>query len=180
MKILIFGASGSGATTLGRELAITLGYVHLDSDEYYWKLTEPPYQEKIPREERIRRLTEDFSNNQNVVLSGSLVSWGPYWHTAFDLAVFLYLPPAIRMARLEIREAERNKNRAKTALTEAITREFLDYVRQYDEPDFTGRSLTVHNQWIKLLGCPVLRIERDIPLTEKVDWVQNKIQQLKS
>ena len=42
MKILIFGVSGSGATTLGRELGKLIQYVHLDSDDYYWKKTEPP------------------------------------------------------------------------------------------------------------------------------------------
>jgi adenylate kinase family enzyme len=176
MKIVIFGASGSGATTLGKELGKLIQYVHLDSDDYYWKMTEPPYQEKIPLEERIHSLITDFSKNQNVILSGSLVSWGPFWHTAFDLAVFLYLPPAIRMARLQKRELERNKDRLQTSLTETITREFMDYVRHYDNPDFTGRSLTIHNQWIKLLSCPVLRIEGDVPFDNRMEIILNKIQ----
>ena len=132
MKLLIFGASGSGTTTLGRELGEAIHCIHLDSDDYYWKQTEPPYQEKNPFTERVRHLTTDVEKHQNVIVSGSLVSWGPYWHTAFDLAVFLYLPPLIRMARLEQRESERNKDRPKTLLTESISKEFMDYVKQYD------------------------------------------------
>ena len=160
------------------ELGKLIQYVHLDSDDYYWKKTEPPYQEKIPVEDRIQRLTADVSTTQNVIVSGSLVNWGPYWRNTFDLTVFLYLPPAIRMARLEKRESKRNKYRLQNALTETITWEFMDYVQQYDDPDFTGRSLTVHNQWIKLLSCPVLRIEGDVPFKKRIDSILNKIQPL--
>jgi len=33
--IMVFGASGSGTTTLGRELAQILGFAHLDIDDYF-------------------------------------------------------------------------------------------------------------------------------------------------
>ncbi|MDZ4710238.1 MAG: AAA family ATPase [Saprospiraceae bacterium] len=178
MKLLIFGASGSGTTTLGMELGKRIQYIHLDADDYYWKQTDPPYQEKRPVADRIKHLTADAAKYQHVILSGSLVSWGPYWHTAFSLAVFLYLPLSTRMARLEKRESERNKDRPNTGVTESRTREFMDYVRQYDDPDFTGRSLAVHNQWIKLLNCPVLRIEGEIPLNERIDLVLYEIRRL--
>ncbi|BDD11489.1 hypothetical protein FUAX_39210 (plasmid) [Fulvitalea axinellae] len=42
MKILIFGASGSGTTTLGKEIAKRAKFTHLDADDYYWKPTNPP------------------------------------------------------------------------------------------------------------------------------------------
>ena len=32
--IIIFGAAGSGKTTLGRELAGRLGFLHIDIDDY--------------------------------------------------------------------------------------------------------------------------------------------------
>lgn len=37
MNIHIFGASGSGATTLGRFLAVQLNVPCFDSDDYFWK-----------------------------------------------------------------------------------------------------------------------------------------------
>ena len=40
MKILIFGASGSGTTTLGKEIEKITDFTHLDVDDYYWKKTE--------------------------------------------------------------------------------------------------------------------------------------------
>lgn len=42
-RIHIFGASGSGATTLGRELSQHLPHVNFDGDDYFWieKFSEP-------------------------------------------------------------------------------------------------------------------------------------------
>ena len=48
MNILIFGASGSGITTLGKELEKHTDFVHLDVDDYYWEQTLPPFLEKVP------------------------------------------------------------------------------------------------------------------------------------
>jgi adenylate kinase family enzyme len=37
MKVLIFAASGSGTTTLGKEIEKRTNFKHLDVDTYYWK-----------------------------------------------------------------------------------------------------------------------------------------------
>ena len=107
MKILLFGASGSGATTLGKEIEKVTDFVHLDVDDYYWKKTMPPFQEKISLNERNENLRVDFIKNNNVIISGSMVSWGKEWETSFDLAVFIHLNNDIRMERLKKREFER-------------------------------------------------------------------------
>jgi adenylate kinase family enzyme len=36
MRICVFGASGSGMTTLGRALASDLELAFLDSDDFFW------------------------------------------------------------------------------------------------------------------------------------------------
>lgn len=41
--IHILGASGSGTTTLGMELAKKMGYYHFDTDDFYWEQTDIPY-----------------------------------------------------------------------------------------------------------------------------------------
>ena len=38
--IHIFGASGSGTTTLGKKICSELGYTLMDTDAYYWIPTE--------------------------------------------------------------------------------------------------------------------------------------------
>ena len=56
LRIHITGASGSRVTTLGKALSERLRVQFLDADDFYWKLTAPPYQEKLPIDERQKKL----------------------------------------------------------------------------------------------------------------------------
>ncbi|MFC5044323.1 AAA family ATPase [Aquimarina hainanensis] len=176
MKIIIFGASGSGTTTLGRELAKVLSCPHLDVDDYYWKKTVPPFQLKIPLKERNLALWKDYSLHPSVVLSGSLVSWGPEWEHAFELAVFLYIPPGIRLERLRKREELRYGTSLNTDIAiRKNSSDFLNWAAQYDDPNFEGRSISIHHQWIQKLSCPVLKIEGD---TTRKDRLHSTLEQI--
>ncbi len=176
MKILIFGASGSGTTTLGRELEKHTGFKHLDVDDYYWKPTDPPYVEKIPLEQRNKRLTIDFELYKDIIVVGSMVSWGKQWESAFDLACFIHIDPKIRIERLEKRELDRYGELLSTdKQVQQNSLDFLEWAKKYDDPNFLGRSITVHTNWIKKLDCPVLRIDGAIALKQKTEKVLNEI-----
>lgn len=41
--IHIYGASGSGTSTLGKKISEELGYRFLDSDDYFWLPTDPRF-----------------------------------------------------------------------------------------------------------------------------------------
>ncbi|MCU0445065.1 MAG: AAA family ATPase [Microscillaceae bacterium] len=169
MKILIFGASGSGTTTLGKEMAKITGFVHLDADDYYWKPTEPPFTEKVSFDERNEKIKNDFLSNENVIISGSMVSWGKEWETSFDLAVFIHLDNEIRMERLKKREFERYGGELQINKAIQLNHQaFMEWASQYENPDFEGRSLKVHNDWIKKLHCKVLRMDGELELNDKV------------
>ncbi len=158
MKIIIFGASGSGTTTLGRALATRYEWSFLDADDYYWQKTDPPYQIKVPLKERTQALMQDFLAQQSVVVSGSLVTWGEEWQVAFELGIFLHLPPEIRIQRLQKREIERYAEQLEQDPKVAQnSKDFIAWARQYDDPNFNGRSITQHNNWIKQVSFPVLR-----------------------
>jgi len=176
MKILIFGASGSGTTTLGKELEKRSKFVHLDVDDYYWKVTQPPFQEKVALEERNQKLQTDFEKWTEVIVSGSLVSWGNYWENAFDLAVFLYLKPEIRLKRLAQREHKRYGDQLiNNSQISKTYQAFMEWASHYDDLAFTGRSLSVHKNWIQLLSCPVLYVEGEEELNAKVVNVMSEI-----
>tara|TARA_R110002020_G_scaffold206745_2_gene412108 strand:- start:548 stop:1096 length:549 start_codon:yes stop_codon:yes gene_type:complete len=176
MKILIFGASGSGTTTLANEIETRTDFKHLDVDEYYWEKTNPPYQIKIPLTQRNENLRIDFMKFENVVVSGSMVSWGKEWETAFDLAIFMQLENTLRMERLKERETQRYGEKL---LTDKIilktSTEFLEWANQYENPNFKGRSLKIHNYWIEMLNCKVLRLNGATELSKKVEIVLNEI-----
>ncbi len=59
--IHIFGASGSGTTTLGRYLSEELGCFHMDTDDYYWEPTDPPYTTKQLPAQRVELLRRDIA-----------------------------------------------------------------------------------------------------------------------
>ena len=105
--IHIFGASGSGTSTLARAISDRTGYVFLDSDDYLWMPTDPQYTTKRPSGERVALLNMDLDRTENAVLSGSLVGWGDPLMGRFTLAVRLVVPHDVRMERLMRREQER-------------------------------------------------------------------------
>jgi len=179
MKILIFGASGSGTTTLGTEIEKRTSFMHLDVDNYYWQKTDPPFQEKIALTERNTMLKADFEKHENVIISGSMVSWGKQWETSFDLAIFIRLNNNERMERLKKRETERYGEKLLTdKKTQRNSKDFLEWARQYEDPNFDGRSFKVHNDWIELLDCKTLRINGEMSLKNKTEKVISQIKTL--
>ena len=166
--IHIFGASGSGTTTLGAGVADALAVAHLDTDDFYWRRTEPPFTEKRPVPERLSDLARamDHCTGAGVrwVLSGSLCSWGDPLLSRFSLAVFLRLDPSLRMQRLRARERARYGEAIEPggAMREAHLA-FVDWAARYDDADTSIRSLAMHREWMKTLPCPVLELDGALP-----------------
>ena len=106
-KIHIFGASGSGTTTIAKVVSDKLGYKHFDTDSYYWYATDIPFTEVRPVEERLQLMNADLLNQDKWILSGSLDGWGNPLVPLFELVVFVYVPQDVRVERLRIREKER-------------------------------------------------------------------------
>lgn len=176
MKIHIFGASGSGTTTLGKALSDQLGYRHLDADDYYWEKTNPPFQIKKPLKKRNQLITKDFLAQEDCIISGSMVSWGAEWASAFDLYVFLYLPVEIRMQRLKKREIARYGTLLRTdEKIKTASQAFLEWASKYEDGTFAGRSLMIHQNWIKILDGKILKIEGNTTIEERVTQVITSI-----
>ena len=68
--IHIYGASGSGTSTLGSALCAALGFTFMDTDDYYWLPTEPLYTQKRDRAERITRMRQDIARADHAVVAG--------------------------------------------------------------------------------------------------------------
>lgn len=74
--IYIYGASGSGTSTLGKAIAEQYGYRQLDTDDYFWLPTDPPFVTSRERDQRVRLLRVDLDAADKAVISGSLYDWG--------------------------------------------------------------------------------------------------------
>ncbi len=90
-RIHILGASGSGTTTLGREIARRFGHAHLDVDDFFWERTDPPFTRQREVEARRAMLAAALEAHPRWVLSGSLVGWGDVFIPRFELVIFMYL-----------------------------------------------------------------------------------------
>ena len=181
MKILVIGASGSGTTTLGSEIEKQTGFKHLDLDNYYWVKTDPPFQKKIPLSKRNNNLKVDFEAFDNVVVSGSIISWGQEWESAFDLVIFIRLENTERFVRLKKREAERYGDKLSTdQKIKKNSKEFLEWAMQYENPNFNGRSLKSHKAWLSLLNCKVLQLNGKTELSNNVEKVLDEIKNYSS
>lgn len=170
--IHIFGASGSGTTTLGRALAEKTGYTFLDSDDYLWMPTDPQYTTKRPSEERVALLERDLDLSAGAVVSGSLVGWGDPLMGRFTLAVRLIVSHDVRMERLMRREQERYGDRILPGGDMyKIYRDFLQWAAGYEDGPATMRSRAMHDLWQQKLTCPLLTLDSTRPVEELVEAV---------
>ncbi|MBD3922946.1 AAA family ATPase [Paenibacillus sp. PR3] len=176
-RIHIFGASGSGATTLGSELTKILPHVNFDGDDYFWK--EKFSSPRVPQE-RVQSLQKDMDSHEQWILSGAICGWGDELKSIFDLVVFLHVPAEIRLQRLRDREFQRygdsilpggDKHEQSVA--------FLDWAALYDTAGLEVRSKALHEQWMLDLTCPILRIEGDQSVEERVEIVMRYIERTK-
>lgn len=159
-RIHLFGASGSGTSTLGQTLAQRLGIAHFDSDSFYWHRTENPFSSRRTRDERIQLLQETLAGLENWVLSGSLCGWGDPIIPAFTHAIFVRLDPETRLQRLRAREFQRyGEQIVEGGKRYTATQAFLAWAAGYDEGDHGTRSLRRHETWIKTLNCTVIRLD---------------------
>lgn len=169
--IHIFGASGSGTTTIARILSGKLGFNHFDTDDYFWMPTDDPFTLERTVPERLRLLNDDLSSCDRWILSGSLAGWGDSLIPYFDLIVFVYVPQENRLERLRKREYERYGDRIlPNGERHDQMNEFLEWAAAYDAGTRNGRSLPRHEAWLANLECPVLRIINDV-LEDSVDTV---------
>ena len=170
--IHIFGASGSGTSTLGRAVAARTGFRCMDTDDYYWLPAEPMYTLKRPIPERLALMERDLDGCDGAVLSGSLAGWGDPLIPRFTLAVRLVTPTPVRMERLRQRELQRYGARVLPGGDmHEQSQAFLDWAARYDDGVPPIRSQALHDLWQRQLTCPLLTLDGTLPVEELTEMV---------
>lgn len=168
-RIHILGASGSGTTTLGQALGEQLSYKVFDSDDYFWK---HKFTEQREQNERAELLKRDLESCDNWVHSGAVCNWGDGIKRLFDLVIFLYVPSATRLQRLQEREFIRyGEDIMPGGSKHEQSQAFLEWAALYDQGDLNVRSRALHEQWMADLTCPILKIEGEHSVSERVSIV---------
>ncbi len=158
--IHIYGAAGSGTSTLGKYISEKTGCHWMDTDNYFWLPTNPPYTIKRDVFERLALMKREFSKWDKVVISGSLVDWGDELIPLFTLAIRIETETDIRIERLKKRERARFGARIDIGgdMYEAH-REFIEWASAYDNGGIDMRSKAKHDQWQKLLRCEQIELD---------------------
>ncbi|MFS4474487.1 AAA family ATPase [Chryseobacterium sp. T20] len=179
MRIHIFGASGSGVTTLGKALSEELNIEYFDSDDFFWLKTQQPFTERQNPEIRNTSVSEKLHTTENWIFGGSIIHWGENVFPAFDLIIFLYLPSELRMERLRKREFERYGDELITHPERAKKyQEFMDWAKDYDHnTGIANRTLKAHLEWLSDIDTPLIELSGDYELPQKMDIILNQIKQ---
>lgn len=154
VRVHIFGASGTGTSTLARGLATQLSTQCFDTDDFFWLPEDPPFVTVRPVAARLELMQQMFLPRSDWILSGSLLRWGDPVVERMTHAIFLTMDAEARMARLLVREVQRYG----TDLGDENVK-FMRWAKGYDDPAFTGRSLRSHRQWIAGLPVPVIELD---------------------
>lgn len=171
--IHLFGASGSGTSTLGRFIADRMDCFFMDTDDYYWQPTDPKYTTSRPIPERLELMQRDIAAHKRVVISGSLVDWGDGLIPLITLAIRVETPTAVRIARLRARERARFGSRLDPdGDMYAQHEKFIRWAADYDEGDIHMRSKAMHDQWQKQLACPLVTVDGNLPVEASWEMVK--------
>jgi len=174
-RIIISGASGTGKTMLGAEVAKRLDLFHMDLDDYSWrKNTLLPYTELHPREVYLAKVKADVEKHGgNFVMTGNIVSTlRDFANPLFDLAVLLTVPAEIRMERIKKRAFANFGDRVlEGGDMYGQHQEFYAFSRSYDTGENPSYNLGFHESWLGQLTCPALRLDGTKPIDENTEII---------
>lgn len=173
MIIHIFGAAGSGTTSLGQAYAKEKGYTYLDVDDYYWLDTFIPFTVSRPKEERVKLLKEAISKCDNCVVSGAVCVWGDELIPYFDIVVKLETPTEVRIPRLREREKRRFGSRIEEGGDMYFNHlRFIEWAKVYDNGGLDVRSNLLHNNWLKKIKQKVLILDGTKSINELISCIE--------
>lgn len=140
LRVLISGGPGAGCTSTARALGERLRLPVFDSDDFFHKKTDPPFQEQYTPEERRRMVMAALGGEAAWILSGSVATWsveglGP------THGVFLDTPQEVRLGRLMERQRMRFGARIDAGGDMHEEHEaFMEWAAGYEERTGVGRN----------------------------------------
>jgi adenylate kinase family enzyme len=149
MRILIFGGPGSGCTSTAGILAKQLGLPTFDSDSYFHKPTDPPFQEQYTPEERRDLLGTALASEPGWILSGSVATWGLDSLNPTH-GVFLDIPSEVRLDRLLLRQRSQFRSRIDPGGDMHEEHEsFMEWAAGYEDRAGPGRNATTDRAFLE-------------------------------
>lgn len=164
IRLLISGGPGSGCTSTARELGRRLGLPVFDSDSYFHKPTDPPFQEQYTPEERRGLLDSALGAQASWILSGSVATW-ELKALEPTHGVFLDVPRDARLGRLAKRQREQFGTRIDAGGDmEREHEDFMAWAAEYGERIDRGRNRQTDRAFLEAWCARFLEVTVDAPL----------------
>ena len=144
-RVLIFGNSGSGKSTIASRLADESGLAHLDLDSLAWLPTKPP--QRMPLTESLRLMSEFTSKNESWVVEGCYTDLLEALSDQASEALFLDLSVEQCMENAKARPWEPHKYKSREE-QDANLEMLLRWIAQYESPDDIF-SLAAHTRFFE-------------------------------
>ena len=149
MRLLISGGLGSGCTSTARSLGVQLNLPVFDSDMYFHKPTDPPFQQQYTPEERRTILEAALGAQSSWILSGSVALWQV---RSFEPThgVFLQIPRQTRLERLALRQESQFGSRILAGGDlQAEHQSFMNWAVGYENRTEEGRNLVTDRTFLE-------------------------------
>ena len=173
MRVLISGGPGAGCTSTAELIGAEFGVPVFDSDAFFHKPTDPPFQEPYSADERRQRLVSALGTTSDWILSGSIATWGVDL-PAVPFGVFLDPPKEERMRRLGVRERERFGSRIDVGGDLHLeNKDFMEWASGYEEGSGRGRNRSTDHAFLVGQCDCCLEIRRDLSLDEVVAEIRD-------
>lgn len=142
-KILVFGNSGSGKSTIAARLSREHGLAHLDLDSLAWLPVQPP--QRMPLDESTRLMREFTSRNESWVVEGCYTDLLEVLAPQATEILFLKLSVEQCLENARNRPWEPHKYESREA-QDANLEMLLAWITQYESRDDVF-SLTAHSRF---------------------------------
>jgi adenylate kinase family enzyme len=171
MHILIFGGPGSGCTSTAERLGKQLGLPVFDSDSYFHKPIDPPFQEQYTPEERRDLLGAALKSQSGWILSGSVATWG-LDSLQPTHGVFLAIPKEVRLGRLMNRQRNQFGHRIDPGGDMQEEHEsFMEWAGAYEDRTGPGRNSTTDRSFLEAHCGHLLAIAENQAMEELVSRI---------
>lgn len=164
--IQICGLNGCGKSTLGRALAEEIGFHFIDNENLYFARSQAnePYTNPKSEAEVERLLMNEVIEHSNFVFAAVRGNYGKEIIPMYDYVVVIEVPKEIRSQRVRNRSFQKFGNRMLKG----------GDLYQQEEAFFRmaeARSEDYVEKWLKLVDCPILRVDGTKPIEENVQSI---------
>ncbi len=173
IRILVSGGPGAGCTSTASAIGDCLGMPVFDSDSYFHKPTDPPFQEQYSPDERRRLLGSALARESSWILSGSVATWGVDIKRPTH-GVFLCILKEVRLKRLELRQRRQFGSRIDHGGDMRGEHEsFMTWAGGYGDRTGVGRNAITDRMFLEKNCERFVVIAEDEPLQEIVSRIVN-------